>query len=220
MTTVVDLSVPYENWLDLAEQSGLRVVIAPMYRSARWFTKTGHSVEYEWAEDDGRGVLGDGVIMNTFGRYLRNGIPMGIGTDTYPHNMLEEIRHALINSRIISKNPYDLRTTDAFDAATTGGAAVLGMDDIGKLAPGMKSDLFLADISHRAMRPLRDPLASLIYVAGERAVTDTFVDGKPLVRDGVLTTFDLDDALDGLEAAQARAAEAFQTLDFGNRTHD
>ncbi|TDE34512.1 amidohydrolase family protein [Antarcticimicrobium sediminis] len=345
VTTVVDLSVPYENWLDLAEQSGLRVVIAPMYRSARWFTKTGHSVEYEWAEDDGRGVMDEalkvvdeaiahpcdrlsgmvapaqidtcsaelirnsfaeaqsrgvkmqihaaqsmvefneitsrhgrtpiewlddlgvltdgviighgiflndhpwtawpgaedfdtlkssgaavahcptvfqrrGVTMNTFGRYLRNGIPMGIGTDTYPHNMLEEIRHALINSRIISQNPYDLRTTSAFDAATTGGASVLGMDDIGKLAPGMKADLFLADISHRAMRPLRDPLASLIYVAGERAVTDTFVDGKALVRDGVLTTFDLDEALDGLEAAQARAAEAFQTLDFRNRTHD
>ena len=346
VTTLVDLSVPYPEWEDLAVQSGLRVVMAPMYRSARWFTKTGHSVEYEWADDDGRavmsqamavidsaeahasgrlsgmvapaqidtcsadlirdsfaeaqkrglkmqihaaqsmvefneittrhgmtpiqwlddlGVLTDGLIighgiflndthpwtawpgsddfeilkasraavahcptvfqrrgvtMHTFGKYLRYGIPMGIGTDTYPHNMLEEIRHALINSRITSKDVYDLRTTDAFDAATVGGAAVLGRDDIGKLAVGAKSDLFLADITQRAMRPLRDPLASLIYVAGERAVTDTFVDGQGLVRGGELKTFDLDAALDGLEAAQRRAEVEFQKLDFKNRTHD
>jgi len=161
-----------------------------------------------------------GVTMNIFGRYLRNSIPMGIGTDTYLNNILEEIRHALITSRIISKNPYDLRTTTAFDAATTGGAVKLGMDNIGKLSPGMKSGLFMADITHREMRLLRDPLASLIYVSGERAVTETFVDGKALMRDGALTTFDLDDALDGLEAAQARAAKIFQTLDFRNRTHD
>lgn len=61
VTTVVDLSVPYENWFELAEASGLRVVMAPMYRSARWYTKTGHSVEYEWAEDDGRGVMDEAL---------------------------------------------------------------------------------------------------------------------------------------------------------------
>lgn len=161
-----------------------------------------------------------GVTMHTFGKYIRGGIPMGIGTDTYPHNMLEEIRHALINSRVISKDPYDLRTTDAFDAATVGGAAILGRDDIGRLAVGAKADLFLADITQRAMRPLRDPLASLVYVAAERAVTDTFVDGRALVRNCELQTFDLDSALDGLEAAQARAAETFTELDFKDRRHD
>ena len=346
VTTLVDLSVAYPEWLALAEASGLRVVVAPMYRSACWFTSTGHSVEYDWAEDDGRGamqeamdtieaalahpcgrlsamvapsqidtcspelirdshaeararglkmqihaaqsmvefneittrhgmtpiqwldslgVLDDttiighgiflndthpwtawpgsrdfeilkasgtavahcptvfqrrGVTMHTFGKYIRDGIPMGIGTDTYPHNMLEEIRHALINSRITSKDVYDLRTTDAFDAATVGGAAILGRDDIGKLAVGAKSDLFMADLRHPAMRPVRDPLASLIYVAAERAVTDTFVDGTALVRDGKLLTFDLDAALDGLEAAQRRAEVEFQQLDFRDRTHD
>ena len=161
-----------------------------------------------------------GVTMHTFGKYIRNGVPMGIGTDTYPHNMLEEIRHALINSRITSKNVYDLRTTDAFDAATVGGAKILGRDDIGKLAVGCKADLFMADIRHPAMRPLRDPLASLIYVAAERAVTDTFVDGAGLVRGGELKTFDLDAALDGLEDAQRRAEVEFQQLDFRDRTHD
>ncbi|MDK3016753.1 amidohydrolase family protein [Pseudodonghicola flavimaris] len=345
VTTIVDLTVAYDGWVDLLAASGLRAVAAPMYRSARWFTGTGHSVEYDWAEDDGRtamaealdvidaatahpsgrlsgmiapaqidtcsaelirdsfaeaqargikmqihaaqsmvefneitarhgrtpiewlddlGVLTDGLIighgiflndhpwagwpgsqdfdrlvasgaavahcptvfqrrgvaMRSFGRYLRAGIPMGIGTDTYPHNMLEEIRHALINSRLMTGDVYDIRAADAFDAATIGGAKVLGMPDIGRLAPGMKADLFLADIKHRAMRPLRDPLNSLIYVAGERAVTDTFVDGRAVVRDGVALAFDLDTELEALEAAQRRAEAQFRELDFRHRSHE
>jgi cytosine/adenosine deaminase-related metal-dependent hydrolase len=48
VTTVADLSVGHPAWLDLAAESGLRVCLAPMFRSARWFTRNGHSVEYEW----------------------------------------------------------------------------------------------------------------------------------------------------------------------------
>lgn len=48
VTTICDLSVPSETWLDLLAESGIRACIAPMYRSARWFTRNGHAVEYEW----------------------------------------------------------------------------------------------------------------------------------------------------------------------------
>src|SRR5699024_3820920 len=94
-----------------------------------------------------------GIGLRSFGRYVRGGIPMGIGTDTYPHNMIEEMRHALINSRLMSGDVYDLRTSDVFDAATTGGAQMLGFTDTGRLAVGAKADLFIADVTHPAMRP-------------------------------------------------------------------
>ena len=48
VTTVCDLALPSEGWLDLLGASGLRVCIAPMFRSGRWLTRNGHSVEYEW----------------------------------------------------------------------------------------------------------------------------------------------------------------------------
>ncbi|MBK5926512.1 amidohydrolase family protein [Rhodobaculum claviforme] len=344
VTTLVDLSVPYDDWFDLLERSGIRAVAAPMYRSARWFTRNGHVVEYEWDEAAGRAamdaalklvdaanahpsgrmsgmvapsqidtctadliadsfaaaqergvpfqihaaqsvvefheitrrhgktpvewldalgvlkpgaIIGHGIFLNdhpwlhwpqardfemlrasgaavahcptvfqrrgiamrTVGRYLRAGIPVGIGTDTYPHNMLEEMRNALTNSRLLSGDPFDLRTSHIFDAATVGGAAILGRDDIGRLAPGAKADLFIADISHPAMRPVRDPLRSLIYVAAERAVRDVFVDGTQVVRDGTCLAFDLDDATARLEAAQRRAEAAFTALDYAGRHH-
>ena len=35
-----------------------------------------------------------GMVMNSIGRYMNAGITVGIGTDTFPHNMVDEIRLA------------------------------------------------------------------------------------------------------------------------------
>ncbi|PZX11724.1 cytosine/adenosine deaminase-related metal-dependent hydrolase [Palleronia aestuarii] len=344
VTTLVDMSVAWDGWVETFARSGLRGVVSPMYRSGHWFTKNGHSVEYEYLADEGRSAmaeamsvietatahecgrlsgmvspsqidtcteglvresldaaeekglpfqihaaqsvvefqeitrrhgrtpvewLGDmgvlrpgsiighgiflndypmvhwphgndfarlqesgvavahcptvfqrrGITMQTVGRYIKGGIPIGIGTDTFPHNMFEELRAALILSRVMSGNVYDIRTSDIFDAATLGGARLLGRDDIGKLAPGAKADIVLVDASHPAMRPLRDPLRSLVYTAAERAVRDVFVDGRQVVEDGIVATIDLPASLDTLEAAQRRAEQEFARLDFAGRSH-
>jgi 5-methylthioadenosine/S-adenosylhomocysteine deaminase len=57
VTTLVDLSVAYDGWLDLLASSGIRGVLAPMYRSARWFTDNGYLVKYEWDEGAGRRAM-------------------------------------------------------------------------------------------------------------------------------------------------------------------
>ena len=63
VTTVADLSMAHPGWLDLLAEAGMRVCIAPMFRSARWFTRNGHMVEYEWnkgrREGHGRGAVVD-----------------------------------------------------------------------------------------------------------------------------------------------------------------
>ena len=51
---MVDLSVPYDGWLDALAESGIRACVAPMYRDARWLTLDGHSLEYEWDMRRGR----------------------------------------------------------------------------------------------------------------------------------------------------------------------
>jgi 5-methylthioadenosine/S-adenosylhomocysteine deaminase len=57
VTTLADLSMAHPGWLDLLAESGMRVCIAPMFRSARWFTKNGHVVEYEWDEAAGEKAM-------------------------------------------------------------------------------------------------------------------------------------------------------------------
>jgi cytosine/adenosine deaminase-related metal-dependent hydrolase len=48
VTTLCDLSIDHEGWLDTLGQSGLRAYAAPMFRSGRWYTTNGHEVRYEW----------------------------------------------------------------------------------------------------------------------------------------------------------------------------
>jgi cytosine/adenosine deaminase-related metal-dependent hydrolase len=126
-----------------------------------------------------------GITMQTVGAYIKRGVKIGIGTDTYPHNMIEEMRHALYASRIVAKNVFDLRTSDIFNAATLGGAAALQRGDIGRLSPGAKADLVMVDVTAPSMRPLRDPIQSLIYAAADRAVRNVFVAGEQVVKDAV-----------------------------------
>ena len=159
-----------------------------------------------------------GITLRTFGEYRRHGINLGLGTDTYPHNFLEEIRAALSHARVIAETVDDLNTSDVFDAATVGGAMALGRDDIGRLEVGCKADLVLIDLTHPSMRPMREPLRSLLYVAAERAVDRVYVDGCLVVDAGQVTTTDYGQASQVLEEAQLRSLARTQTLDWAGRS--
>ena len=128
--------------------------------------------------------------MESFGDYVRAGINMGIGTDTTPHNMLEEIRKAGTLARVASRDINNVSTGMLFHAATVGGAKALMRDDIGRLAMGAKADIVLVDLHHPDMMPARDPLRSLVFHAADRAVKDVYVGGRKIVADGKVTTLD------------------------------
>jgi cytosine/adenosine deaminase-related metal-dependent hydrolase len=345
VTTVADLSMAHPGWLDLLAESGLRVCMAPMFRSARWFTKNGHVVEYEWDEAAGekamaealdlieraeqhecgrlfgmvvpaqidtcsdtllkesfeeakkrglswqvhaaqsvvefheitrrhgktpigwldsmgllseRSIIGHGIFLDDhpstrwhtetdlkrlaetgttvahcptvfarrgitlkhFGRYKRNGVNMGVGTDTYPHNMLDELRLVAYLARTQAADPRSMTTTELFDAATVGGAKALGREDIGRLAPGCRADLVLVDAEHPMMRPGRDPVRSLIYAAGDRALQSVYVDGRKVVENGEVLTMDYRQAAAHLHEAQKRIVDRAPAQDWAHRPVD
>jgi 5-methylthioadenosine/S-adenosylhomocysteine deaminase len=161
-----------------------------------------------------------GIALNTLGRYTEAGIVCGIGTDTFPHNFLDELRMAAYAGRLVSGNFKAAKTSQVFDAATVGGARILRRPDLGRLAVGAKADLFLADTTHPVMRPLRDPLRSLIYSAGDRAVRDVFVDGMQVVRDGAVPSIDIEKAIARLQAGQDAALGSTASRDWAKRDID
>jgi len=343
VTTVVDISGAYPQWLDLMGESGMRAVLGAGFRQARWINRNDCRVEYEWDEQagwdgleraleickaaekhpsgrlsgliipsqadtctaeliktafmeaekrdlpfqihaaqsmvefyeilrrhgispvqwldslgvlDSRTILGHciyldqhswsplrtekdlpllaergvtvahcptvfgrtGMTMESAGRYMRAGVHLGIGTDSFPYNMLEEIRHAAVYSRIVSGNVYDLQTGDLFTAATVHGARAVGRNDIGRLAPGAKADFAVIDTSHPLMRPLHEPLRNLIYVAAERAVRDVFIDGRQVVEEGRVLTLDYETAHSRENEAQRRSVEQVGEIDTRGRT--
>src|SRR3546814_1179978 len=95
---------------------------------------------------------------------------MAFGTDTTPHNMLEEIRKAGTFSRIASHDVHDVSTGMLFHAATIGGAKALMRDDIGRLAADCTADIVAVDLLQPEMMPARDPLRSLSFPAADREI--------------------------------------------------
>lgn len=344
-TTITDISAPHDGWLDSLAASGIRAVAAPSFRDARWFTRDGHSLQYEWDLAGGRsafdralqvideaaahpcgrlsgmvfpgqvdtcsaellrdafdaardrglpwqthasqsvvefhemyrrhgktpvrflddlGVLGEssivghaifldhhpwlhwtsrndlklladsgtsvahcptvfarrGISLRSFGGYLRQGVNLGIGTDTYPHHFLEEIRSVGYYAKVAEGTVADHRSEDVFNAATVGGARALGRDDLGRLSVGAKADFVVVDVTHPSMQPMREPLRSLIYVAAERPITGVWVDGRNVVDNGRVTTIDVRRRSAELQAAQERSLARTRQLDWAGRSSD
>ncbi len=126
--------------------------------------------------------------------YLDAGVRVGLGVDGSASNdsshLLAEARQALLLQRV-SGNPAGLSAREALWLATRGGAAVLGRDDIGQLAPGKAADfigLRLDWLDYAGA--LHDPLAALVLCAPQR-VDLSVINGRVVIEDGHLLTVDL-----------------------------
>jgi 5-methylthioadenosine/S-adenosylhomocysteine deaminase len=158
--------------------------------------------------------------MENFGDYVRAGVTMGLGTDTTPHNMIEEMRKAMTFARIAGRDINAVSTAMMLHAATVGGAEALLRDDLGRLAPGAKADLVLVDLANPWMLPARDPLRSLVFHAADRAVRDVYVGGEKVVGGGRVLTLDHGDAAGRLVEAQQRMMAKVPERDYRHRTAD
>ena len=78
----------------------------------------------------------------------------------------------------------------------------------------------VVNLNHPGMRPVRDPLRSLLHGAAERAVEEVYVDGEAVVRDGRVLHLDYDGAAGELQAAFERAATRVPGLDPRGRSLD
>jgi cytosine/adenosine deaminase-related metal-dependent hydrolase len=159
-----------------------------------------------------------GQIMENFRDYLRAGVNMGLGTDTAPHNLVEEMRKAAVLARIAARDIGTVTTGDLLHAATVGGANALMRDDLGRIAAGKKADLVLVDLAFPQMKPARDPLRSFVYHAADRAVREVFVDGRQVVGEGKVLTLDPVEAACRLDLAQRRMLDEAPRRDYRARS--
>jgi len=127
--------------------------------------------------------------------WLAAGCRVGLGVDGSASNdgshLLAEARQAMLLQRV-ANGPDALSATDALRLATRGGAAVLGRDDVGVLAPGMAADLigFRLDKLGFAGGAVHDPLAALVFCQPP-SVDLSVINGGIRVRDGELLGIDL-----------------------------
>jgi cytosine/adenosine deaminase-related metal-dependent hydrolase len=138
--------------------------------------------------------LGSGVAPGR--ALLDEGAPTGLGVDGSASNdagnLLAEARQAMLVSRSAGVE-RGISAREALRVATRGGAAVLGRDDVGSLAAGMRADIALFPVDGLATAGAdADPVAALVLAPPSR-VRHLLVDGRPVVRDGRLTGADEDE---------------------------
>ena len=134
--------------------------------------------------------LGSGIAPV---RAMRDaGVPVGLGVDGSASNdaanLVQEARQAMLLQRVV--NGADaMSAREALEMATRGGAALLGRDDCGHLALGMRGDLAVWDMSGIDGAGSWD--AAALMLAGPSRVRHLFVEGRQIVRDSQLITLDL-----------------------------
>jgi 8-oxoguanine deaminase len=122
------------------------------------------------------------------------GVAVGLGVDGSASadagHLLAEARQAMLLARV-GHGPAAMTARDALEIATLGGAKVLNRTDIGCLKPGMVADIVAFDMhSLDFAGGLHDPVAALVFCTPAK-VNWSVINGKVIVREGILSTLDL-----------------------------
>lgn len=138
-------------------------------------------------------------------KLLQAGINVAIGTDGAASNndldMFAEMRAAALLAKAVAQDASALPAALALRMATLNGARALGLEDeTGSLLPGKAADIAAVRLDNIETQPLYHPVSQLVYAAGRHRVSDVWVAGQHLVKEGILTTLDEQEIL-----AKARA---------------
>ena len=139
--------------------------------------------------------LGSGIAPI---RAMRDaGVKVGLGVDGSASNdaadLLADARQAMLLQRV-AIGVDGMKAREALWLATKGGAEVLGRDDLGSLEVGKRADFAVFDMTGMETSGAWDPIAALVLCAPLRA-KHTYVEGRPVVRDGRVVSFDLEKTL-------------------------
>lgn len=154
---------------------------------------------------------------------LAAGVPIALGTDGSGANdnlvMQEAMRAAaLLHRSDLPDRRQWVTSRDALRMATVEGARALRLAGrLGEIAPGQIADIVLYRLDAPWWRPLNDAASQLVFAETGAAVTTAIVDGRVVLDQGRITTFDAPAVLDEIEAMEAslraRNADLFAAAD-------
>lgn len=125
---------------------------------------------------------------------LRKGALVGIGTDGASSNnnldMFGEMRSCALLHKVTEMNPTVIPAYSVLEMATINGAKVLGLNNVGEIKEGNKADLIMIDLHKAHLTPLHDLAANLVYSAHGSDVKNVIIDGKLIMKDQEILSFD------------------------------
>jgi len=132
-----------------------------------------------------------GEALDSFQKYRAAGINLGLGTDTWPADLLHNMQVGLYAARIVGHSATKPSMADLYNAATLGGAKALGRDDIGRLAPGAQADIVVFDLQGAHLGPVFDPLKNLILAGRGTDCRASYIAGRCVMEDFAVRGVDM-----------------------------
>ena len=141
--------------------------------------------------------LGSGIAP--LKEMLAAGIPVGLGTDGPASNNRLDLFFKMDICAKLHKvknlDPTALPAITVLQMATAGGARVLGLQDrIGSLFPGKKADIIMLNLRQPNLQPFYHP-DLLVYAASGADVSTVIINGKLVMQDRKILTFDADETM-------------------------
>jgi len=122
----------------------------------------------------------------SFGFAGNNNLDLFMKVDTAAK--LEKVRYL---------DPTVMNDRTVLRLATIEGACVLGLEnEVGSLEPGKKEDIIFLELSKPHLFPCYDPFSILVYTAGGADVHSVMINGRMVMEDRKILTFDLNEVLE------------------------
>jgi 5-methylthioadenosine/S-adenosylhomocysteine deaminase len=128
-----------------------------------------------------------GRFLDSWKKYKKAGVNIALGTDTFPRDMIMQMRTASYFGKVIADDLKSATAAEVFEAATVNGARSLGREDLGRLHPGSKADIIMIKLRNdTSLRhgPVRDPIKGLVDTGIGDDVDTVVVAGKVCMRNG------------------------------------
>jgi 5-methylthioadenosine/S-adenosylhomocysteine deaminase len=131
---------------------------------------------------------------------VKQGVTVGLGTDGPLWNNSNDIFREMKGMALlhtVNSGIRSLSKKDILGMATAGGAAVFGKEaEFGMIKEGMKADMVLIDPDKPHLQPMllgqrENVTSAVVFSATGADVCDVFVNGRHVVKDGVLTGVDV-----------------------------
>ncbi|EGP10244.1 methylthioadenosine deaminase [Bradyrhizobiaceae bacterium SG-6C] len=139
---------------------------------------------------------------------LEMGVNVALGTDGGPHGTNDLVRQIFVAAGGYKEVRLDatiMPPETVLEMATVNGARAMGMSDqVGSIEPGKKADITIFDSRRPEWRPLHNPVANLVYCANGNSADTVIVDGRILMENRKILTFNEDDVI---TEAQRRSVE-------------
>jgi cytosine/adenosine deaminase-related metal-dependent hydrolase len=155
--------------------------------------------------------LGSGIAP--IPEMLAAGCRVGLGADGAPCNNRLDAFTEMRLAALIQKprlGPEALPAAQALELATLGGARALGLEtEIGSVEVGKRADLIVLDLEGVHTQPAEaDLISRIVYSARAADVRHVLVDGRVVVKDGVLKTANVEEIRRAANAQARRLRRA------------